>query len=109
MRATLRFVPPAELLTRFDGPRIDLGAMSEPRAARIRDAARSIGLRVLEERTETTHFLPRNRLTQMMWVIEAPEHPRRVTDEMRAAGIPVVKEDEAPFPPPRPRPRGPSE
>lgn len=87
----LAVLAPSELLRLInDAGEIDLGDMAGRAARHLAGELEKQGASVKAINTSHTDFLPINRTSSSMWLIEDPVEARRIAEEMMAAGVPVV-------------------
>jgi hypothetical protein len=84
-----RDVPPAEMRNRIIKGRLPLGSFNSVDSKRIRDEAAVLGLQLEMIDASTVGFLPYDKTTKMVWLIEDDAVAARIAHEMIAAGATV--------------------
>lgn len=83
-------MPPAELLTRIgNSGKLDIGEHPSIASHQLVEALRKEGLHVVEEDRSSEHFLPLDRTTGTVWIIENDADQRVIIERMLRAGVPV--------------------
>lgn len=85
-----RDTPPAELRAAIgNAGSLPLGEMETREARRLVEAVRAAGLDVVAENTSFISYVPYDRTTNSVWIIEDDAEARSVAEAMIASGVPV--------------------